>query len=184
MGPIQALLELDRLVFTAVNAHASQGLAGSFFILASRVGDYGALWIAIALVVLLRRGASDEARGVVVLTLAALLLTELATAVVKQLVARPRPDEVLAGVRLLLPASGFSFPSGHASRSFAAAVVLSRGLPGRRWLLYAAAALVSLSRVVVGAHFPLDVLGGAVLGTLIGRLTLTIGARLRHGEKR
>lgn len=57
-----------------------------------------------------------------------------------------------------------SFPSGHATTAFAFAAVLALGLPRLRTGLFALAALVAMSRVVVGAHYPSDVLAGAALG--------------------
>jgi hypothetical protein len=80
---------------------------------------------------------------------------------------RPRPT----GVRLVLAAPNFpSYPSGHAAIAFAAAVVLA--LAGRRWwlalLAVGAAALISLSRVYLGLHYPSDIAGGAVLGAAVG----------------
>jgi undecaprenyl-diphosphatase len=78
------------------------------------------------------------------------------------------PDEV---VRDTAVTEGLGFVSGHSTVAFACAAVLSPYLP-RRWRVagYALATTVSLSRVVVGAHLPLDVVGGAALG-----LTLAYG---------
>lgn len=72
------------------------------------------------------------------------------------------PDEV---VRDTAVTEGLGFVSGHSTVAFACAAVLSPYLP-RRWRVagYALATTVSLSRVVVGAHLPLDVVGGAALG--------------------
>lgn len=81
---------------------------------------------------------------------------------------RPRPFVALVGVIKLIDKSARekSFPSGHATVAFAVAfAVLSRD---RRWgwALVALAAFVSVSRVVVGVHYPTDILGGAVFGGL------------------
>jgi undecaprenyl-diphosphatase len=61
-----------------------------------------------------------------------------------------------------------SFPSGHASASFAVAAALARNFPRAGRLLYSLAALIAISRIVRGSHFPTDVLMGVVLGMLIG----------------
>ncbi|MBM2884786.1 phosphatase PAP2 family protein [Chromobacterium phragmitis] len=88
----------------------------------------------------------------------------------------PRPPLVLppGTVELLdrLPGNG-SFPSGHALASAALAAFVCQGM-GRtgRWACYGAAALVALSRIAIGVHWPLDLLAGALLGWGTMRLAL------------
>jgi hypothetical protein len=91
--------------------------------------------------------------------------------VAKMFVQRHRPAETLADVILRgkAAAHGLSFPSGHAMVIFAITVLVSPFFKG--WwkvLPWALAAAVCLSRVYLGAHFPLDVAAGAGLGTFIG----------------
>jgi membrane-associated phospholipid phosphatase len=87
--------------------------------------------------------------------------------VFKAIVGRGRPGDFAIDVRVrgAVP-SGHGYPSGHASVAFALGVAAWLWLGGRsRWVLLAAAVVVGLARVYVGAHFPLDVVGGAALGT-------------------
>lgn len=117
-----------------------------------------------------------------------LTATLLATAVVvfglKLAFARVRPPVALGIHPLFGTPSDFSFPSGHAAGAFATAAFI--GLVGlrraqrepsnARWLRGAAATLaiaafaVGYSRIYLGAHFPIDVLAGATLGSLLGAL--------------
>jgi len=86
----------------------------------------------------------------------------------RQWIGRDRPPLVYAEPRPLVdvPHSG-AFPSGHAASAFAAATVIAWGSRRLAIPAYVLAALVAWSRVYVGVHWPLDVIGGAALGTLV-----------------
>jgi membrane-associated phospholipid phosphatase len=88
---------------------------------------------------------------------------------VKQIVRRPRPVTLLPGIRRRgRDASGLGYLSGHAGVAVALGVAaLPRLGPGGRALALAAIPLVGVTRVYVGAHFPLDVAGGAGLGLAV-----------------
>src|SRR4030095_15579774 len=79
---------------------------------------------------------------------------------------RPFIDVVRALVVGKRPGS-WSFPSGHTASSFACAWVLSTYWPRRAPLFFTLASIVGLSRIYVGAHYPGDVLSGAIAGTAI-----------------
>jgi membrane-associated phospholipid phosphatase len=85
---------------------------------------------------------------------------------VKELVARERPGDLIADVVVHGgAATGLGFPSGHAAVSAALATAAGAYLPPRaRGMAWAVAGLVSLSRVYVGAHLPVDIAGGVPLG--------------------
>ncbi len=97
----------------------------------------------------------------------------LATQLLKHTIGRPRPRVTHEGEFQFEPSlvSGFdSFPSGHASASFAVATVLTRHFPRLGWVSYLVAALIACSRVWRGSHFPTDVVAGAIVGVLSGAL--------------
>jgi undecaprenyl-diphosphatase len=145
----------------------------------SYAGRLGLLWIAIALVLcsLYRRW------GVLGLTIIAVALADWSAMGLKALFDRERPPLRYAEPDPLVrtPHDG-SFPSGHAATSFAAATILSFAFPPFAPLLFALAAAVAWSRVYVGVHYPLDILGGALLGVLIalGIRFLVLGRRTRQ----
>ena len=90
---------------------------------------------------------------------------------IKRIVDVPRPPQVLApeAFRLIGPDWGqHAFPSGHAAMIFmlAGAFVFTTHRKWLKWLLIVFASLIALSRVVVGVHWPLDILAGATLGWL------------------
>jgi len=135
------------------------------------LGDHGWLWTGI---VAWRGRHSGPARRQAVRALGvAGISSSLVNVGIKQIVGRDRPDASdlrisNAGVPVRAPTSS-SFPSGHTLAAFCSAAVLSR--PGDRRgnaLLYAAAGLVGVSRIHLGAHHASDVAGGVVIGTALG----------------
>lgn len=90
---------------------------------------------------------------------------------IKDLVTRHRPAEVIEDVirRGDAAATGEAFVSGHAVIAFAIAVLVHPYLPsGKRWIAWTLALAVCVGRVYVGAHLPLDVVGGAAMGAAVG----------------
>ncbi len=110
---------------------------------------------------------------IAVLALTVGLSDVLAYRGVKTFVKRPRPFqnlEISSWVRKVGDAQGPSFPSNHAANCFAAAVVLAWYFKRVGNIFYILAALVAISRVALGVHYPSDVLGGAILGITVGFL--------------
>jgi undecaprenyl-diphosphatase len=132
----------------------------------TEAGNAGAIWLVLGLAfaVYLRRWQIFAWVAV------ADGLAQFSNALIQSAVGRQRPQvHTLIGV----PTS-HSFPSGHAASSLACVTVLAAFAPRFRIPLYVLAALVALSRLYVGVHYPLDVLGGAAWGLLVGKAVVDL----------
>lgn len=88
--------------------------------------------------------------------------------VLKDVVERPRPWDVLPDVVARDSVDGYAYPSGHTTMAVAVVAALHPLLPGpARRLAWALAALTALARLHVAAHWPLDLVGGAALGVAV-----------------
>ena len=107
----------------------------------------------------------------------------ISSKLIKNNVQRPRPCQVssLAVIQRVNCGSGFSFTSSHAANHFCAAAlivtVFGHFMGKWRHLWWLWAILVSVAQVYVGLHYPLDILGGAVLGVIVG---LSMGTMAKH----
>ncbi len=117
-------------------------------------------------------------KGRIVAFLAIILVTftdQLSSNLIKQTVERIRPCNVLDGIHLLVDrTSSFSFPSSHAVNYFGGAYFFSHFYPNYRIAFYIGASLAALSRVFCGVHYPSDIVGGAIIGTLAAMLLVYI----------
>ena len=138
------------------------------------LGDSGWFWIALALVLCCFKSTRRAGIAAGIALLLSLLVNNIC---LKPLIDRTRPYELMEGLAILVsPPGDASFPSGHSGASFAAATAMFPHLK-KRWVavcLIVLAALIALSRLYVGVHFPTDVAAGALIGVVLG----LIGSRL------
>lgn len=140
------------------------------FALVSRLGD-GVFWYSLMAALLLTQGAAAApVVGRMLLAGAACL------GLYKWLKARTTRSRPCARDRQIqprvAPLDEYSFPSGHTLHAVSFTLIAVYHYPALGWLLLPFAALVALSRIVLGLHYPSDVLAGAVLGAGLALLVL------------
>jgi membrane-associated phospholipid phosphatase len=118
------------------------------------------------------------------LVVAADFLGQGISSLLRQAIPRDRPPlrypepEPLVGTP-----SSHSFPSGHATSSFACATILTAAAPRYGPLFYLLALAIGFSRIYNGVHYPLDIVGGAILGVAIGGLLVLLTRRGRPSPR-
>lgn len=130
----------------------------------THLGSGGILWIAVAVVMLISK---KHRKTGITISVALLLSLVVCNGILKPLVNRVRPYD-MTSVELLIPKPmGASFPSGHTSASFAAAIAIALSR-NKIWVFaVCAAVLIAFSRMYLYVHYPFDVLFGAILGALL-----------------
>ena len=141
--------------------------------------DSQLLFAAVLVVLFFARGkwrSINGRRGVALAGFSALAALGFAQ-VIAHLWDRARPYEAHHGVHLFVaPSHDPSFPSDHATAAFALAVAVFAYHRRAGWLMLGMASVLAIGRVAVGTHYPSDVVGGAVLGTLVALLFVRVVA--------
>lgn len=165
------MTSIDFSILNGIRDSMFGGFLDGPMMVLSYMGEAGAIWIAAAIVLLFFR--KHRATGLMMLAALAIgfLCGDLA---LKHLIARPRPFLVNEVALNIATPHGFSFPSGHATASFAASVTLL--LRDKRFGIPAVilAALICFSRLYNYVHYPSDVLAGILLGTICALIVYAV----------
>lgn len=137
------------------------------------LGEVGAVWIIICLILLFTK---KYRRGGIMLAVGLLLGVLIGNAVLKNLVARPRPCWLDENIQMLIAIpKDYSFPSGHTLSSVIAATILTKVNKKFAWFAVPLAAVIAFTRLYLFVHFPTDIIAGLVLGIIIGLFVSFVG---------
>lgn len=155
-----------------LNRGASFAVPRRVFQIASRLGD-GLAWYALILVLPLIYGRPAVKPAIVMALTGALGV--LVYALLKRLFVRERPFITHAAIdRGAAPLDRYSFPSGHTLHAVSFTWQACAHFPELAWVLVPLAALIASSRVVLGLHYPSDVVAGAAIGAALAALGMSL----------
>ena len=160
------MTQLDFGILDWVQTHLRCAFLDAVVPAITLLGEFGAVWILLALVLLMRKETRTMGVAVAVALAVDVLLCN---GVLKPLIARPRPFTLRPEIELLVKAPwDYSFPSGHTAASFAAVAALFQQ-KSRLWIpALVLGTAIALSRIYLYVHYPSDVLCGVILGILCG----------------
>ena len=159
---LERLVNFDMRVCCYFNRHVEKRLVRRFFTLFSKIGD-GLCWYGLIIVIPFVYGtaALHVSLRMAGAGIAGLIIYKL----IKLLTERQRPfvksDDIVLGTA---PLDQYSFPSGHTLHAVSFSLIAIHYFPSLVWLLAPLAFLIAMSRVVLGLHYPTDVLAGALIG--------------------
>lgn len=167
---LRNIVEIDLAICRGCNRISYNRAIRHFFRIISRLGD-GMFWYTLALLLPLIYGwpGINTSLHMVITGVIAVLIYKL----IKNKTGRTRPChvtwQILPGTD---PLDQYSFPSGHTLHATAFSIVALHFHPDLAWLLLPFAGCVAASRIILGLHFPTDVIAGALIGGLIAQLVL------------
>lgn len=175
---------LDEQILLYIQEHLRVLGQNGFWKFISEIGNSGGIWIVLTLALLFFSGKTQRV-GLASL-LAIVTEASIVNLIIKPIVARPRPYDVVAGLEPLIEKmTDFSFPSGHTAVGFAFAVVMC-GMAPKKFAVPAVVVgiLTGYSRMYLGVHYPSDVLVGAAIGSLSGIFAVFLLKKKSKGLER
>jgi len=167
---VEFLHHIDIEILYFFNHSLSSHILDRFFSTITNVNNWFIAYIILLFISYLKGGIKGKIAvlGVILLII---FTDQFSYKILKEIFHRPRPCMALTNVLTPLGCNGtWSFPSNHAVNNFAAATFYYILFPRLKWALFITAALVSISRVYLGLHYPSDIFGGAIIGSAIGYL--------------
>lgn len=169
---LDKIQEIDELILFYLQNNIKNPMLDRIMMFLSSLGNNGFLWIMTALLLVIFKRSRKCGICLLCSVYLAMLLGD---GILKPLFGRVRPCNVFLQVKLLLPAPHTpSFPSGHTMVGFAAAKILSYYNNPGGYAAYVLAALIAFSRMYLFVHYPSDILGGIIFGTLNSILVLSV----------
>ncbi len=170
---MEIVKQIDQQLFLFFNQWPHTPGLDALALAVSGIGNAGFIWFVLALWLFLR----EERRGAgffVPFFVSGVLAAAASEIILKPFIGRVRPvTHLLEGIVVGNTPETFSFPSTHATLAWALAAVIAKEDRRMGNVAYILAVLVSLSRIYLGVHYPVDVIAGAFLGLGTGKLCVS-----------
>ena len=175
---MERLLEIDGNILLWIQENLRCPVLDYIMKCFTRLGNSGLIWISCVVIMFLFKKTRHTGNVLIFAMFINLLVSNF---LIKNLVARTRPFNTVFGLESIIGKIGeYSFPSGHASNSFTAAVVIFMLMPKKFGIpALILATLISFSRMYVGVHYPTDVLAGAFIGSIIAIIIVAVDKKIR-----
>lgn len=180
---MEEILNLEKEILLFFQDTVRNPVLNPVLIVITTLGNAGIVWVLLSIGLMIPRRTRRTGLTALLALLVSLLINNV---LLKNLVGRVRPYDLLEGLKPLIGRQWDpSFPSGHTGSSFAAAWVLYRELPKKFGVpALILAGLIGLSRLYVGVHYPTDVLFGVISGIGSGWIARKIMETVRQRRKR
>ncbi len=171
-GMTSSITYWDLSILRLIHRTFSSSFLDTVMPIISAIDNHGEVWILIALLLLISKKTRKTGAAIGVALVLGLVV---GNGLLKNLIMRPRPFETLgrllkADELLIAAPTDYSFPSGHALSSMAAATAIFRDHTLLGAAAYVLALLISFSRLYLYVHYPTDIIGGMIIGILCGLL--------------
>jgi len=165
---LEFFYNIDSWLLHFINNTLSNPLFDKFFPFITEVKNWYVAYIILFLILVIKGGRIGRIASIALIILI-IASDQFSSFFLKNLIARVRPCNVFTDLNVLVTCTeSFSFPSSHAVNNFAAAMFFAKIFPRLKWSFFIVATLLAFSRPYVGVHYPLDIVGGALIGLFFG----------------
>lgn len=169
---IEIFKKVDNTILRWINVKFRNKTFDKIMPIITSAGNLGIIWIVISVLLITKKDYRVLGQTILI---ALVITTIIGEGVIKNIIKRKRPFYGDDDKELLISRPiTYSFPSGHTASSFAVATVFIKTDNAASLEIMLLACLIAFSRIYLGVHYPSDVIGGGIIGTLCGLITVML----------